>query len=281
MPGISTNWTRPLSAFISTRTVSSARTRPLFAQEPLVVDRVLADAPFLVGRRDAEDVGPLGPGVGGCPAVGRPGHDLELMDALAALAVDGAQAVGAGVAAADDDDVLVAGRDEFRVVDRVAGDPPVLAGQELHREVDALELAPFDRQVARLGRAAAEADRVELGRAARRAVTSTPTLVAWPEDDALGLHLLEPAVEEPLFHLEVGDAVAEQAADAVGALEDGDRVAGAGKLLGAGQARRAGADDRHRLAGLDLGRLRDDPAFVPGPVDDAGLDLLDRRPGRC
>ena len=39
---------------------------------------------------------------------------------------------------------------------------------------------------------------------------------------------------------------------------------------------RAGADDRHGLARLDLGRLGDDPALVPGPVDDAGLDLLDR-----
>ena len=80
-------------------------------------------------------------------------------------------------------------------------------------------------------------------------MTSTPTFVARPEDDPLGLHLLEPAVEVPLLHLEVGDAVAEQAADPVGALEDGDRVAGPGELLGAGQPGRARADDRHRLAG--------------------------------
>ena len=37
------------------------------------------------------------------------------------------------------------------------------SGQEVHREVDPLEVAPLDRQVARLGRAAAEADGVELG----------------------------------------------------------------------------------------------------------------------
>ena len=125
------------------------------------------------------------------------------------------------------------------IVDRVAGHPPVLHGQEVHGEVDALELAALDRQVARLGRAAAEADGVELGRGAPAAVMSTPTLVAGPEDDPLGLHLLEPAVEVPLLHLEVGDAVAEQAADPVGALEDGDRVPGAGELLGAGQPGRA------------------------------------------
>ena len=43
-----------------------------------------------------------GQGLSGA-VVGRPGDDLELVDAGAALAVDRAQAVGAGVAAADDD----------------------------------------------------------------------------------------------------------------------------------------------------------------------------------
>ena len=96
-----------------------------------------------------------------------------------------------------------------------------------------------------------------------RPAMSTPDIRARAEDDPFGFHLLEPTVEVSLLHLEVGDAVAEQAADAVGALEDGDRVAGAGELLGAGQPGGAGADDRHRLAGQDLGRLRDDPALVP------------------
>ena len=47
-----------------------------------------------------------GQGLSGARLVGRAGDDLELVDALAALAVDGAQAVGAGVAAADDDHAL-------------------------------------------------------------------------------------------------------------------------------------------------------------------------------
>ena len=42
--------------------------------------------------------------------LGRHRHDLELRDRLGALAERGADAVGAGVAAADDDDVLVLGR---------------------------------------------------------------------------------------------------------------------------------------------------------------------------
>ena len=46
-------------------------------------------------------------------------------------------------------------------------------------------------------------------------------------------------VDQMLFHLEVGDAVAQQAADPVVLLEQGDAVAGAGELLGAGHAGRA------------------------------------------
>ena len=40
---------------------------------------------------------------------------------------------------------------------------------------------------------------------------------------ALGLHLLEAPLEVALLHLELGDAVAQQSADAVGALEHDDR----------------------------------------------------------
>ena len=76
------------------------------------------------------------------------------------------------------------------------------------------------------------------------------------EDDALGLHLLEPAVEPPLLHLEVGDAVAQEAADPVGPLEDGHVMPGAGELLRGGEAGGAGADDGDRLAGLDLRAAR-------------------------
>ena len=58
----------------------------------------------------ADDVryisGQVGHGVRVGPVVGRPRHDLELVDRRRALAVRGAQAVGAGVAAADDHDVL-------------------------------------------------------------------------------------------------------------------------------------------------------------------------------
>ncbi len=72
----------------------------------------------------------------------------------------GADAVGAGVAAADDDDVLALGGDEVAVV--VAVEQALGVGvQKLHGEMDALEIAAFDGQIARLGRAGAEDDGVE------------------------------------------------------------------------------------------------------------------------
>ena len=66
----------------------------------------------------------------------------------------------------------------------------------------------------------------------------------------------QPPVEVALLHLELGDAVAQQAADAVGALEHDDVVAGAGQLLGGGEAGRAGADHGDPLAGLHRRHLR-------------------------
>ena len=72
---------------------------------------------------------------------------------------------------------------------------------------------------------------------------------AGAEPGALGLHLLQPAVQLLFFHLEVGDAVAQQAADLVVALVHGHGVAHAGQLLGGGEPGGAGADDGDRLAG--------------------------------
>ena len=64
-----------------------------------------------------------------------------------ALAGGGAEAVGAGVAAADDHDVLAVGGD--LVLDLLAERDAVGLRQELHRLVDAAELAAGHRQVAR------------------------------------------------------------------------------------------------------------------------------------
>ena len=124
----------------------------------------------------------------------------------------------------------------------------VLLRQELHREMDALQLAAGNFQVARMLRAAAS--RIASNSLRRSSTgTFTPDMRVGLELHAFGRHLLEAAVDEVLLHLEIRDAVAQQSADAVGLLEHGDVVAGAGQLLRGRQSRRTGADDRDALAG--------------------------------
>src|SRR5690606_9792530 len=88
-------------------------------------------------------------------------------------------------------------------------------------------------------------------------------------------HLGDAAVDLRLLELEIGNAIAQQAADAIALFEDSHRMAGARQLLGARQAGRARTDHRHLLAGLAGRHLRHDPAFRPALVDDGVLDRLD------
>src|SRR5208337_2225319 len=65
------------------------------------------------------DLRPLGPGIVLGAVVGRAREDFQLHQTLAVVAQGRPDAVGAGVAAADDDDVLALGGNEgalFRVV---------------------------------------------------------------------------------------------------------------------------------------------------------------------
>ena len=45
--------------------------------------------------------------------------------------------------------MLAAGKDVRRVAERLVGDAAVLLRQEIHREMDAVEIAAGDRQIAR------------------------------------------------------------------------------------------------------------------------------------
>ena len=149
---------------------------------------------------------------------------------------------------------LPVGEDRLDIALRLVADAPVLLRQEVHREMDALELAARDRQIARLLGAAREHDRVvlldELVDRQRDA-----DMDAVMEGHAFGLHLRDAAVDVHLLHLEVGNAVAQQAAGLGPALIDMHVVAGARELLRAGEARRAGADHGDLLAGLHRRRL--------------------------
>ncbi len=103
--------------------------------------------------------------------------------------------------------------------------------------MDSFQFAPRHRQVARLFRPAREHHRVVLldelvgGQvdADMRAVMKL---------DAFGRHLLDAALDVDFLHLEVGDAVAQQAAGLGPALIDMHLVAGARELLRASKPRR-------------------------------------------
>src|SRR3546814_3174353 len=82
-------------------------------------------------------------------------------------------------------------------------------------------------------------------------------------------------VEMGLFRLEVGNAITQQAADAVVLFAYGYRVAGARQLLGEGQAGGPRAHDGYFLAGLPGGRLRCNPALGPTLVDNGVFYRLD------
>ena len=257
----------------------------LLAGEFLGRDRELAHAAFLVAGAGAQLHRPVGPDHGLVLLLGRLGHDFELRHALGAVAVAGAHAVAAGVATADHDHMLAVGAQ--LALELVTGVDLVLLRQELHREMDAVQVATGHRQIARLFGAAGQQHRVKVLVQLRRRdgflgpVGDLAVLGQRADHDAgaelhaFGLHLLDAAVDVGLLHLEVGDAIAQQAADAVVLFKQCDAVAGARQLLRCRHAGRAGTDHGDFLAGLELGRTRRDPAFAPGAVDDGVLDGLD------
>src|SRR5688572_8237218 len=187
----------------------------------------------------------------------------------------GAEAVRARVTAADDDDVLAVRGDELAVRDLITLAAPVLQGEVIHRVVDASEVAPRYRQIARLTRAAGEQHRIVVVTQTTRGHVHAD-VDAGTEHHAFDLHHREAAIEMALLHLELGDAVAEQTADAIRLLEHRDRVAGAIELIGRREARRTRSDDGDLLPGPGGRRTRRHPALVPGAIDDRGLDRLDR-----
>src|SRR5690606_18085001 len=121
--------------------------------------------------------------------------DVDLRHGRRTLAQSGAVAVRAGVATADDDDVLP-GRHDL-VVDGPAGHHAVVLDEVVHRGVDPAELAAGDRQLPRHGRTHGEHDGVVAFQQflpAQRVLAAAADVDARPESGALGLHLLQPPV---------------------------------------------------------------------------------------
>ena len=202
-------------------------------------------------------------------------------------------AVGARIAAADHEHVFAAGA-EVRVVAHVGVEQALgVAGEEIHGEADALEFAAGDRQVtgpSRSGRqqygvvpvpqiagthvldllASLEHDPSHVSRGERLRLAHVDVRA---ELDSFVAQQLDAPLDDALLELHVGNAVHQQATDAVGALEDGHPMSHFVQLSGSGQSGGARADDRDPLAGPGFGRLRGDPTFRETPVDDRVLDV--------
>src|SRR5688500_6482115 len=109
------------------------------------------------------------------------------------------ETVVARVTAADDHYVLVVSGDELCIGDAVTLAPAILERQVFHREVDALQIAAWHRQVAWLSCTARQQDCVEISpQAGNRHVEAD--VDAAPEDHAFGLHQREPSIEDVLLH---------------------------------------------------------------------------------
>ena len=93
---------------------------------------------------------------------------------------------------------------------------------------------------------------------------------------AFCLHLFETSVDVTLLHLELGNPVAQQPTDSIGALQHDDLVTGTRELLGGGEAGGTGTDHDDTLTCSDGWHHRHNPALVERPVDDFDFDLFDR-----
>ena len=168
----------------------------------------------------------------------RLGQQLELGDRARPLAQGVADAVRAGIPAADHDDVGAVGADlrharglrQRRKRTELARYPAVALVQVVHREVDAAQLAAGHRQIARHARPRRQHDRV------KAAAQLLPTDVAADvhtaaQLDPLSRQLLRAALDEPLFDLEVRHAEAHQATDRLVALEQRHAMPGPAQLL--------------------------------------------------
>src|SRR4051812_38221145 len=122
------------------------------------------------------------------------------------------EAVGASVPAADDHDVAALRRDDLRWLDRVPFAETVLLSQVIDSEMDSTKLSPWNRQIPWSGGAATEHNSIEFPAQSRRREIDAG-VHARAEHDPFLLHQGEPAIQEPLLHLEFGNTVAQQAAN--------------------------------------------------------------------
>ena len=207
-----------------------------------------------------------------------------------------ADAIRSRIAAADHDHVQARGADVGAVVQLRIEQALGVPRQEVHRVVDAQKFPAGQGQIARHGGSRGQQQGVVilLQLAGIDEANLLAALLHDPRHVPIGKVLaaadvrprdefhaflaqqVDPPLDDGLVQLHVGDAVHQQAADAIGPLEDGDLMADLVQLGGGRQTGGAGADHGDLLAGASFRRVGLDPAFGKAAVDDRVLDVLDR-----
>src|SRR5579871_1373296 len=95
------------------------------------------------------------------------------------------------------------------------------------------------------------------------------------EGDAFRLHLRDTAVDQMLFHLEIGNAVTQKPAGLGVLFKEMNFMSRARQLLRGRKAGWPGANHRNLLARAFSGDQRLYPAILPRLVDDGTFDRLD------
>src|SRR5450756_678468 len=241
----------------------------LVAQNLLGAHPVDALSTLFMCARDAVERWVCRPRLGRGAVLPWAGQDLQRRHRPGTLAVRGADAVRPGVATANDDDVLARGDD--LVLNLFPQRGAVGRRQELHGLHDSVQLTSGDGEIT-WHRGADSQDDSVIPVAQRLAGQVSTDVDTVSEPRALGLHLGQTTVKDGLLHLELGDAIAQQAAGLVGSLEDGDGMPGPGQLLGNGETGRPGTDNRNGLVRQAIRGLGADRPVIEGAVSPKAPD---------
>lgn len=216
---------------------------------------------------------PIGPDEGFIFVFGGLRHQFELDDIRGALPKRGADTIAPGIAAADDDNMALFCADRL-CSNGFAAIAVILLGEEIHGEMDAVEIASGDWQIAGLFASAAQQDRVEIVSQGSSG-EGCPDMMIAMKVDAFADHLLDAPFDVIFFEFKVGDPVAEQATGVVVFFVDVDVMADAGELLGGGETGGAGTDDGDTLASFRQRGSRFDPSLLPSAIGDGAFDSFD------
>src|SRR5437868_3482572 len=171
------------------------------------------------------------------------------------------EAICPGVSAPNNNDAFAGRQNIKRWVEHIAVASLIGLRQVLHREVDTLQVPSRNLQVARSFSAAGEQDGVELTLQVFNRNRTSHVCVGH-ELDALGFHLLKPAVYNTLLHLEFWDPVPQQSAGPISFFINRDPMSGAIQLLSRCQPCRTGTDNCYFLARANFWPLRMDKSVV-------------------